>query len=110
MQFPAQKLRDSFFLMVGRRTAAPEAEISIKLDALRASMIASLGPSGAAHFPRLVLDLRTARGREELWQLREPLMTALSTHGGEASARKALGEIDPLFGGALSARCSKRPA
>jgi hypothetical protein len=73
-------------------------------------MIASLGPAGALLFPSLVLDLRTARGREDLWQLREPLMTALASHGGEASARKALGEIDPLFGGALSARCSKRPA
>jgi hypothetical protein len=57
-----------------------------------------------------MLDLGTARDREALWQLREPLMMALSSHGGEASARQKLGQIDKLFGGAYSARCGKRPA
>jgi hypothetical protein len=109
MQFPAQKLRDSFFSMVGRRSASPEPEGRVRLDALRNSMIASLGVASAVQFPQLTLDLRTARGREELWQLREALMMALSSLGGEAIARERLCQIDQMFGGAFSARCSKRP-
>ena len=110
MHFPAQKLRDSFFVMVGRGRTPAEPEASVKLDSLRDSMMATLGAGSASQFPQLVLDLRTARGREELWQLREPLMMALSSLGGEASAREKLGQIDKLFGGAFSARCRKRPA
>jgi hypothetical protein len=109
MQLPQQKIRDSFMSFVGLVRPPRVPEMTVNLGALRTGMVELLGTSGTAQSPQLMRDIRLASSREELWNLREALMRALSQQNGEVKARESLGRIDKLFGGTLNSRRSRRP-
>lgn len=73
-----QEIRDTMLLMLGERIHQP-----------------ALAP--------LVRRLRLASGAQELWYLREGLMSALAQHEGESTARLRMARLDALFKGQVPA-------
>lgn len=79
-----------------------------QLEAIRRSMLETLGPVGESRRPGLAARIRFCREVETLWALRTELMDVSSQLYGESHARRLLTRVTVLFEGLLpQASCAQ---
>lgn len=71
------------------------------IQEIRAAMLHELGEKSADNFPRIHLRVSYAEDIQDLWHLRNDVMTAISAMDGEAVARSKLSEISQMFRGLI---------
>ena len=82
---------------------------SDRLEAIRQSMLETLGPAGESRWPALSARIRFCREVDTLWALRIELMDASLQLYGEPHALRRLTRVTALFEGLVSpASCAQR--
>lgn len=100
----------SVYGLLGNPTAPTDSTLDEGTEDVRESMLASLGPGGARHFPQITRRIRYANDIHALWYLRGDLMAALANMHGETAARQKIASISAQFQGLLPGGLSSRPS
>lgn len=80
------------------------------LDSVREAMLDAMGASGASGYPLVRLRLSYANEIQDLWYLREDLMSVIAAIEGESVARSKLTQISQMFRGLMPRGMSTRPS
>ena len=100
----------SVYGLLGNPPAPTDSLLDEGTEDVRESMLASLGPGGARHFPQITRRIRYANDIHALWYLRGDLMAALANMHGENVARQKIASISAQFQGLLPGGLSSRPS
>lgn len=73
-------------------------------------MLDAMGASGTSGYPLVRLRLSYANEIQDLWYLREDLMSVIAAIEGESVARSKLAQISPMFRGLMPRGMSARPS
>ena len=73
-------------------------------------MLDAMGASGASGYPLVRLRLSYANEIQDLWYLREDLMSVIAAIEGESVARSKLTQISQMFRGLMPRGMSTRPS